>query len=265
MRRALGRLEPILRDVRVRLAERRRSVSLAQLRASVRREPARRERFLAALRGPGLALIAECKRRSPSAGTLSGEHDWDARCAAYAGAGADALSILTERDHFGGDLADLSRAAAFGLPRLRKDFVLDESMVLESALFGADAALLLAVALDDAQLADLLAVAREVGLAALVEVHGEDELERALAIGPEIVGVNARDLATFEVDLGAVERLLPRIPPTLIRVAESGIRGADDLARVRAAGADAALVGEALMRARDARALLASWKERVRG
>jgi len=175
--------------------------------------------------------------------------------------------VLTEMDHFAGSLDDLGAAGACGLPRLRKDFLLDEAMVLESALHGADAVLLLPVILDDRSLARLRETARALGLAGLVEVHDERELERALALAPEpeLVGVNARDLTTFEVDLATVERLLPRVPDGPIRVAESGIRGIEDLERVRDAGADAALVGEALVRAEDPESTLRAWKERLRG
>jgi indole-3-glycerol phosphate synthase len=260
----MSRLDPILRDVRARLAERRRELPLDDLRKRVGPDPSRGERFTRALRGDRLAIIAECKRASPSAGRISAEVDWRERARSYARGGAAALSVLTERDHFHGDPAHLDEVRPSGLPLLRKDFLLDESMVLESALWGADAVLLLPCALDDARLRELHALARELGLAALVEVHTEGELDRALALDPEIVGVNARDLTTFAVDVATVERLLPQIPRSCVRVAESGLRSLADLQRVRAAGADAALVGEALMRARDAEAELRAWKEALR-
>jgi indole-3-glycerol phosphate synthase len=150
---------------------------------------------------------------------------------------------------------------------LRKDFVLDEGMLLESCAHGADAVLLLAAALEPRDLRDLRDRARELGLAVLLEVHDERELDRALPLEPELLGVNARDLATFEVDLATVERLLPRVPDraAAIRVAESGIRTVDDLRRVRDAGADAVLVGETLVRSGDPAATLRSWKEALRG
>jgi indole-3-glycerol phosphate synthase len=263
--RRVSRLDPILRDVRVRLAERRSQLPLAQLRGMVKRDESRGRRFMGALRTGSLAIIAECKRASPSAGPLSGEIDWRLRATQYARGGAAALSVLTEYDHFHGAPEHLGEVRASGLPLLRKDFVLDESMVLESALWGADAVLLLPVALGGALLAELFAVAQQVGLAALVEVHDDAELERALALEPDLIGVNARDLTTFDVDLATVEHLLPRIPNWITRVAESGLRDERDLKRVRAAGADAALVGEALMRSTDPRALLAHWKAVVRG
>lgn len=258
------RQDPILRSVRARADERLAGRTAADLRRELEPRPADGARALAAgLRAgasrDGLGVIAECKRRSPSAGTLSGEIDLAARARAYAAGGAHALSVLTEADHFGGAPRDLARTAVAGLPRLRKDFLLDERMVLESALLGADAVLLLAVCLEGTLLAELRGLAREVGLGVLVEVHDEHELERALAVDPDCLGINARDLRTFQVDLATVERLLPRVPPGPLRVAESGIRGEAELLRVRAAGAEAVLVGEALMRAGDPRTTLAGW------
>jgi indole-3-glycerol phosphate synthase len=260
-----SRLAPIVQAVRARLAERRAALPLAQLAAQVQPDPTRRSRFLDALAGDELAFLAECKRRSPSAGALADETEWGARARAYARGGAAALSVLTEADHFGGALEHLEEAQESGLPLLRKDFLLDPGMVLEAALHGADAVLLLPCILDDQQLADLHACASELGLAALVEVRDEDELERALGLDPDLVGVNARDLSTFQVDLATVERLLPLVPQDILRVAESGIRGLDELRRVRAAGADAVLVGEALMRAHDPEATLESRREALRG
>ncbi len=259
------RLDPILDSVRARAAARRRDQPLDGLRAGLRPDPARGARFRAALAGPELALLAECKRRSPSEGALAGEVDLAPRAAAYAAGGAAALSVLTEEDHFRGRLADLTAVADAGLPRLRKDFLLDEGMVLESLAAGADAVLLLAVCLPDPLLGELRACAAECGLAVLLEVHDEAELERALAVEPDCLGVNARDLRDFRVDLGTVERLLPRVPAGTLRVAESGLAGPADLRRVRAAGADAALVGTALMRAADPAAELRGWRAALAG
>lgn len=258
------RLDPILASVRVRATARLGSRTAADLRRELAPDPARRARFTAALSGPGLALIAECKRRSPSAGAIGEDVDLAARAAAYAAGGAAAVSVLTEGDHFGGAPDDLALVAGCGLPRLRKDFLLDEAMVLESVALGADAVLLLAVCLDGGLLGELRAVAREVGLATLVEVHDERELERALAVEPDCVGVNARDLTSFVVDLATVERLLPAVPLGPLRVAESGVRGPAELRRVQRAGADAALVGEALMRDGDPRRTLRAWSEELR-
>lgn len=259
------RLDPILRSVAERADERRKLQSVADLRAELQPDPARRARFCAALHSSGLSIIAECKRRSPSVGELSGEVDLESRAAAYAAGGARALSILTEQDHFRGAPADLTAVASAGLPRLRKDFVLDEGMVLESVAMGADAILLLAVCLPDPLLGELRQCAQEAGLAVLLEVHNRAELERALPCAPDALGVNARDLTTFEIDLATVEQLMPLIPPGPAKVAESGIQGANELLRVQRAGADAALIGEALMRAADPAATLRTWSEALGG
>lgn len=254
------RLDPILSSVAERAAARRAADPLAALRARVSPEPARRARFAEALLAPGLSVIAECKRRSPSVGQLSEEVDLAARADAYAAGGAAALSILTEQDHFAGAPADLDAVSGAGLPRLRKDFVLDEGMVLESVEMGADAILLLAVCLPDPLLGELRQCAAEAGLAVLLEVHDAAELERAVPLVPDALGVNARDLRTFQVDLATVEALLPGVPEGIARVAESGVHGLAELQRVRAAGADAALVGEALMRAEDPAVTLRDWR-----
>ena len=256
-----ARLEPILASVRARAAARRADQSLAALRASVVPQPARRARFVAALRERPFAFVTEIKRRSPSAGVLARDIDVLERARAYADGGAAALSVLTEVDHFAGSPADLARVEPAGLPRLRKDFLLDEGMVLESRAMGADAVLLLAVCLPDPLLGELCATAQEHGLGVLLEVHHERELERALELCPDCIGVNARDLTSFQVDLATSERLLPEIPERFVRVAESGLETLADLRRVRAAGANAALVGAALMRCADPARLLSSWRE----
>jgi len=255
------RLDGILVDVERRARERRERTSLAELRREVRPDPSRGRRFVGALKRGSMSLIAECKRRSPSAGTFSTEVDLLERGLLYASGGASALSILTEEDHFAGGLGDLRRMEPTGLPRLRKDFLLDEGMVLESAACGAEAILLLAICLPGTLLAELRELAGQLGLAVLLEVHDEAELERALDVEPDCIGVNARDLKTFHVDLATVERLMPRIPASYVRVAESGLRTIDDLVRVRAAGADAGLIGEALMRAEDPARTLADWRK----
>jgi len=259
-----ARLAPILESVRRRAAVRRAALPLDLLRALARPAEGRRDAFVSALDAPGLSFIAECKRRSPSAGDLAADVDLRQRAERYAAGGAAAISVLTEQDHFAGAPEDLPRVAAAGLPVLRKDFVLDEGMVLESLLWDASAVLLLAVALEPRQLVDLADLAREVGLATLVEVHDERELEAAADATPDAIGVNARDLRTFEVRLDTVERLLPRVPPGPVPVAESGLHSLDDLRRVHAAGARAVLVGEALMRAEDPAATLSTWREACR-
>lgn len=271
------KLAPVVAAVRRRAEERREALPVAELERRVaelvrgRDVPSPCERFLARFAPDELALICELKRRSPSAGQLLAEdaHRPHARYRAlaegYAAGGAAAFSVLTERDHFDGGLEDLARVADLGVPMLRKDFVLDRAMVLESALHGASAVLLIAALLDDRELAELRAAAREVELAVLLEVHDEDELERALPHAPELLGVNARDLRTLVTDLGTVERVLPRIPAGVVRVAESGLKTAADLRRVRAAGANAVLVGESLVTSGDALGTLRAWRNELHG
>ncbi len=200
----------------------------------------------------GLAVIAEVKRRSPSKGDLFADLDPAVLARAYAEGGATCLSVLTDVDHFGGSPADLSAArAAVELPALRKDFTVSPLDVCDARLMGADAVLLIAAALDDAELSDFGALARELSLDVLVEIHDEDELERALAVDADLVGVNQRDLVTFEVDTERAVRMAPLIPPHVVRVAESGVRDADDARRLADAGYDAVLVGESLVTAGD--------------
>ncbi len=253
-------LIPIVAAVRRRLEARRALESLDALLARLTPDPTRREAFRAALAAPGLSVIAEHKRASPSKGPLTDHgRDLAATVAAYRAGGAAALSILTEEDHFDGRLDDLVAASeTSGLPCIRKDFVLDRSMIIEAALAGGSAVLLLACLHDAAALAELTSEAHAAGLAVLLEVHDEAELAAAAGAGADAIGVNARDLRTFEVDLATVERLLPKVPEGALRVAESGIHGPEDAARVRAAGADAILVGESLMRAEDPVAALAA-------
>jgi indole-3-glycerol phosphate synthase len=205
-------------------------------------------------RGDGsLAVIAELKRRSPSKGPLAPDLDPATTAKAYQAGGAAALSVLTDGPYFGGSVADLQEArGATDLPALRKDFTIDEVQVYEARAIGADAILLIAAALpDDSLLADLHALAVELGMAVLVEAHDAHEIYRALAIGARIVGVNSRDLATFDEDLGVAESLAAMLPPDVVGVAESAIRAPADAARMGAAGFDAVLVGEALVRADD--------------
>ena len=274
------KLDPIVADVRRRAAERRKSQPIERLKDLVREDSWRRERFLVGFKKGELGFITEMKRRSPSAGTLIAEAEdprstlptrtprpgprWHAIADAYRRAGAAAISVLTESDHFAGSLDDLRAVEFTKLPRLRKDFVVDEAMLWESCLYGADAVLLLPAILAPGELATLRNVARELGLAVLLEVHDERELELAIPLEPELLGVNARDLKTLQVDLATVERLLPQVPAGPIKVAESGIRGVEDLRRVRAAGAEAVLVGETLVRSDDPEGTLRAWKEALR-
>ncbi|HET7419943.1 MAG TPA: indole-3-glycerol phosphate synthase TrpC [Candidatus Dormibacteraeota bacterium] len=211
--------------------------------------------FLGALRRPHLAVIAEMKQRTPSMGVLAEDYRPADIAHAYAEGGAAAISVLTHMAGFGGrvDHVRLVRAATT-LPILRKDFLTDPYEVAEARASGADAVLLIVAALERAQLKDLLAVTRSRGLAALVEVHTEAEAAAALEAGARAVGVNHRDLRTFEVDLGLTELLRKLVPRDVVLVAESGIHTAADARRMREAGADAILVGEALMRSTDSAA-----------
>ncbi len=207
--------------------------------------------FREALRStPGASVIAEVKRRSPSKGLIREDFDpvWIARC--YAEAGAACISVLTDAKFFGGSLDDLVAVrAAVDRPIIRKDFVIDTYQIDEARLAGADAVLLIVSALDDPTLSALFAHAKQLGLDVLVEVHDEIELERARALGADLVGVNNRNLKTFEVDLGTTERLAARIAdPEVVLVAESGIATAADIARLERAGAAGFLIGESLMR-----------------
>ncbi|HEV8087360.1 MAG TPA: indole-3-glycerol phosphate synthase TrpC [Actinomycetota bacterium] len=200
----------------------------------------------------GVALIAEVKRASPSAGSIVADADPVAQARAYDAAGASVVSVLTEPTHFGGSLDDLRAVrAAVDLPVLRKDFLIDTTQVLQSRAAGADTVLLIAASVDDEALTVLLAAARDLGMEPLVESHTDEDLDRVLATDARIVGVNARDLESLEVDVaGALERMR-RIPSGRIAVFESGIRSRDDVARAVDAGASAILVGETLMRAGD--------------
>jgi indole-3-glycerol phosphate synthase len=213
--------------------------------------------FAAALRAPGLSCIAEVKRRSPSKGDLGPDLQPDVVAKEYVAGGASCLSVLTDEAHFGGSPADLTAArTASGLPTLRKDFTVQEADVVDARLMGADAVLLIVAALDDEELVRFHGRAAALGLAALVEVHDGDELDRALAAGAQLIGVNQRDLRTFEVDQDRACALAARIPADVVAVAESGIRDAADAQRLADAGYDAILVGESLIRAADRAAAL---------
>lgn len=213
--------------------------------------------FSAALRAPGRRVIAEIKRRSPSAGVIRDPLDPAGIAAMYARAGAAALSVLTEPDFFAGSDGDLQAARdAVGLPVLRKDFLLDRDQIFESRALGADAVLLIGAVLSRDEISGLLGSAREAGLDALVEVHSEEELDAALEAGASIIGVNSRNLEDFSVDVGRAVRLGARIPAGVLRVAESGIRTREDVSRLEQAGYRAFLVGESLLRAPDPAARL---------
>ena len=240
-------LDEIVANKRIELVEAKQRRPLNELRAAAE-GLARRGDYAAALRGEDVRLIAEIKRASPTKGVMRGEVDPIAVAQRYVAAGADAISILTDAKYFRGSLDDLARVAQrFATPLLRKDFLIDEYQVYEAALAGAASALLIVGIVDDAYLADLISLQRSLGLEPTVEVHDEDQVERALTAGALIVGINNRDLRTFTVDLATTERLRPRIPVDRIVVSESGIRGAADVNRLRAANVQAIHVGEALM------------------
>ncbi|HQE91934.1 MAG TPA: indole-3-glycerol phosphate synthase TrpC [Anaerolineae bacterium] len=208
--------------------------------------------FLAALQTPGVSLIAEVKKASPSKGLLCPDFDPLGLARAYAANGAAAISVLTDARFFQGSLDDLRAVRqAVNVPVLRKDFIIDPTQVYEARAAGADAALLIVAALDDATLHDLYVLIRQLGMAALIEVHNAAELERALSLHPRLVGVNNRDLRTFHVTLDTTAALRPHIPAEVVVVAESGIHTPADVARLAASGVDAMLVGEALVTAED--------------
>lgn len=202
-------------------------------------------------------VIAEIKRASPSRGSLAEIGDPAVLAEIYAKAGASAISVLTENRRFGGSLADLeSVRAAVAVPVLRKDFIADAYQVFEARAAGADIALLIVAALDDRTLRSLFELIGQLGMAALVETHSAEELDRALSLGASIIGVNARDLTTFELDRDLFGRLADRIPSGVIRVAESAVTSSADVAHYRVAGADAVLIGEALVTSGDPAAAL---------
>ncbi|QZY27921.1 indole-3-glycerol phosphate synthase TrpC [Nocardioides coralli] len=241
-------LDDIVAGVRDDLERRRSAVPVAELRATLADVDPPRDP-MPHFRAAGSSVIAEVKRRSPSKGDLADIPDPAELARAYAAGGAAAISVLTEERRFGGSLADLRAVrAAVDTPLLRKDFIVEPYQLVEARAAGADLALLIVAALDDDDLRRLHDQARELGLTVLVEVHDEAEAERAVALEAELVGVNARNLKTLEVDPGAFARLGPLLPPDRVLVAESGISGTADVERYVAEGARVVLVGEALVR-----------------
>jgi indole-3-glycerol phosphate synthase len=241
-------LDDIVAGVRADLAERQLAVPEAELRRLVTEAPAPRDP-MPAFRAPGLSVIAEVKRRSPSKGDLADIPDPAALARSYAAGGAEAISVLTERRRFNGSLEDLREVrAAVDTPVLRKDFIVTDYQLLEARAAGADLVLLIVAALDDQTLVRLHARAGELGLTALVEVHDAEEIDRAVAAGATLLGVNARNLKTLAVDPDTFGRLAGLVPDGVVRVAESGITGPADAARYAGEGADVVLVGEALVK-----------------
>jgi indole-3-glycerol phosphate synthase len=245
-------LDTIIEHKRDELQRRQARRPLAAVRRAAEDAPPPLE-FITALQAPGPQLIAELKRASPSKGVLRRDLNHLALADTYVSNGAAALSVLTDERFFRGRLQDLSevKAAHRGTPVLRKDFVIDPYQVYEARTAGADVVLLIVAVLEDGALDNLLGLTRSLGMEALVEVHDEDELSRALRVSPRVIGINNRDLRNFTVSLSTTERLCTQVPDGVFVVSESGIFVQSDVARVAAAGADAVLVGEALVTAKD--------------
>ncbi|CNG49873.1 Indole-3-glycerol phosphate synthase [Mycobacterium tuberculosis] len=250
-------LDEIIEGVRADLADRQREVPLDALKEKAAKAPVARD-ALGALRGPGVSVIAEVKRSSPSKGALAAIADPAALARDYEAGGAKVISVLTERRRFGGSLADLADVRAnVDVAVLRKDFIVTSYQLWEARAAGADMVLLIVAALPQDALVSLIERAESIGLLPLVEAHTEQEAARALDAGAKVVGVNARDLRTLKVDRGVFARVAPTIPKDVVKIAESGVRGPHDLLAYASSGADAVLVGESLVIGRDPRAAVA--------
>lgn len=240
-------LDEILAAVRDDVAARAEAVPLEEVRDRAAAAPPPLDGF-AALRAPGVGVIAEVKRSSPSKGQLAEIPDPAELARQYADGGARCVSVLTEQRFFGGSIADLVTVReAVDVPLLRKDFVISSYQVHEARAHGADLVLLMVAALEQNVLIGLLERIESLGMTALVEVHTEDEADRALEAGAKVIGVNARNLKTLDMDLSTFERIAPGLPSNVVKIAESGVRGPHDLIRYAGAGADAVLVGEGLV------------------
>lgn len=253
-------LQTIAAHARTRVAADREKVSLEELKALCQEAgPGQGEQFVSALNRPGLSFLCEIKKASPSKGLISPDFPYLDIARAYEAAGADGVSCLTEPKWFLGS-DDIFRQVrrTISLPMLRKDFTVDEYQIYQARLMGANAVLLIVSLLDGETLKGYLDLCRSLGLAALVETHDGQEVDAALNAGAEIIGVNNRNLKDFSVDFSNAARLRDRIPPGVLYVAESGLTGPEDAAALKRLGSDAALVGEALMRAPDKGAMLAS-------
>ena len=250
-------LDEILAGVRDDLAERQTQIPLDEVKAKAQARPSAQD-GVRALRGEGVAVIAEVKRSSPSKGALAAIADPAALAADYEQGGASVISVLTERHRFGGSLEDLREVRArVDVPVLRKDFIITSYQLWEARAHGADLALLIVAALEQDALVSLIERAGSIGLTPLVEVHDEEEVARALDAGARVIGVNARNLRTLEVDRTTFARLAPLIPDEVVRIAESGVRGPHDLIQYANSGADAVLVGESLVTGKNPRAAVA--------
>jgi indole-3-glycerol phosphate synthase len=244
-----GIIAGVVEDLGQRISE----TPLSELRSRVADVPPALNP-LPAFREPGVSIIAEVKRKSPSKGELADIPDPASLAGQYAKGGAAAISVLTERRRFGGSLADLDAVREHvDIPVLRKDFIVDPYQLWEARAHGADLALLMVVSLGDGQLADLMGLCDELGLTALVESHTAEEVRRAVDAGAKLLGINARDLTTLKVDRSVFAELAPLVPEGTVRVAESGVSSAQDVAEYHLAGADVVLVGEALVRSGDPR------------
>ncbi len=244
----LNVLDQIIEGVQEDLAERKKQVGLNELMVKISEvKPA--IDVLPSLQSSKLSVIAEVKRSSPSKGALAKISDPAELALRYQAGGATAVSVLTEGRKFGGSLADLDAVrSAINIPILRKDFMVDDYQIFESRAHGADIVLLIVAALSDLQLSEFYAIAKSLGMQVLVETHTSEEVERALLLDPEIIGVNARDLTTLKIDLGAFDKLAKAIPAGKIKVAESGISSVAEVISYRNSGAEAILVGEALVK-----------------
>ncbi|HOQ89307.1 MAG TPA: indole-3-glycerol phosphate synthase TrpC [Candidatus Hydrogenedentes bacterium] len=240
-------LDEIIRWKHQEIAEKKRQVPISELEAALSTVSDVRD-FASALRKPGITLIAEFKRRSPSRGEIMPDGDPASVARMYQQAGAEALSILTDQKYFGGSMEDLTRARdSVSLPCLRKEFIIDPYQVYEARVGGADAILLIVRVLEEKTLRELLAVTRSLGMAALVETHTETEVLQALDAGADIIGINNRDLDTLSIDLETTMRLRPLVPGNVLLVSESGIRTRQDVQRLEDGGVDAILVGESIL------------------
>ncbi len=250
-------LDDILDGVRADLAARQEVAPLERLKEAAAKAPSPRD-VMAALGGSEVAVIAEVKRASPSKGAMAAIADPAALAADYEAGGAKVISVLTEQRRFGGSLGDLAAVRdAVHVPVLRKDFVISSYQLWEARAYGADLVLLIVAALEQNALVSLVERAVSIGLVPLVEVHTQEELDRAVAAGATVIGINARNLRTLEVDRSIFSQLAPRVPDGVIKIAESGVRGPHDLLAYAAAGADAVLVGESLVTGKDPRSAVA--------
>ena len=258
-------LDTIADHARERVRRDKAAVSCGEMRErALALGPGGGERFLAAVTRPGLSFICEVKKASPSKGVIDPVFDYRGIASCYEAAGADAISCLTEPKWFlGSDRIFREIRERVKTPMLRKDFTVSTYQIYQARMMGANAVLLICAILGDRELAEYLDLSRELGLAALTEAHDEAEIDRAVRCGAEIIGVNNRNLKDFSVNVANAERLRDRVPAGCLYVAESGVTGPEDADRIRRAGADAALVGEALMRAADRAAMLAALRRPV--